>query len=147
MIKLFFRLFGGFFGKLIDTDKLADKFPVSVKGLLRENNKILMLLNERGQWDLPGGKLEKNCDIDTILESEVKDETNLSVKIGRLIYLKKNIVYRTEVVVAIYEVENISEDPVYISHEHFNYNYFDPHEIEKLNVPEWVTAVIKSYKN
>ena len=89
MLKLLFRLFGGFFGRFIDTDKLSDSFPVSVKAVIREHNKVLLLLNERGQWDLPGGKLEKKGDIETTLVEEVKEETNLSIKIGTLIYLKK----------------------------------------------------------
>ena len=144
MLKLLFRLFGGFFGRFIDTDKLSDHFPVSVKAVIREHNKVLLLLNERGQWDLPGGKLEKKGDIEITLVEEVKEETNLSIKIGALIYLKKHLVYRTEVIVAIYKAENTGIDPIYISHEHFKYNFFEPAEIEKMNVPEWVTKVLQS---
>ena len=143
MLKLLFRLFGGFFGRFIDTDKLSDSFPVSVKAVIREHNKVLLLLNERGQWDLPGGKLEKNCDIETTLVEEVKEETNLSIKTGPLIYLKKHLVYRTEVIVAIYMAENTGIEPIYISHEHFKYNFFEPAEIEKMNVPEWVVTALK----
>ena len=73
MLKLLFRLFGGFFGRFIDTDKLSDSFPVSVKAVIREHNKVLLLLNERGQWDLPGGKLEKKGDIEITLVEEVKE--------------------------------------------------------------------------
>ena len=143
MFKLLFRLFGGFFGRFIDTDKLSDSFPVSVKAVIREHNKVLLLLNERGQWDLPGGKLEKKGDIETTLVEEVKEETNLSIKIGALIYLKKHLVYRTEVIVAIYKAENTGIEPIYISHEHFKYNFFDPAEIEKVNAPEWVIKALQ----
>ena len=144
MLKLLFRLFGGFFGRFIDTDKLSDNFPVSVKAVIREQNKVLLLLNERSQWDLPGGKLEKKGDIETTLVEEVKEETNLSIKIGTLIYLKKHLVYRTEVIIAIYKAENTGIEPIYITHEHFMYNFFEPAEIEKMNVPEWVTKALKS---
>ena len=30
--------------------------PVSVKGVVVDNDRVLLLLNERGQWDLPGGR-------------------------------------------------------------------------------------------
>src|SRR5262249_26039233 len=33
-------------------------FPVSVKGLVFWGNRIPLLLNERDEWELPGGRLE-----------------------------------------------------------------------------------------
>ncbi len=106
--------------------------------------KGLLLLNERGHWDVPGGKLKMKSDIESTLIEEVKEETNLSVKIGPLIYLKKHLVYRTEVIVVIYKAENIGIEPIYISHEHFKYNFFELTEIEKMNVPQWVTQTLHS---
>ena len=32
-------------------------FPVSVKGVAVQNGRVLLLENERGEWELPGGKL------------------------------------------------------------------------------------------
>lgn len=143
MFKLFFRFFGVFLGRFINTDKLSDSFPVSVKAVIREHNKVLLLLNERGQWDLPGGKLERNSDLESTLIKEVKEETNLNIKLGPHIYLKKHLVYRTEVIVVIYMAENTGIEPICISHEHFRYNFFEPAEIEKINVTEWVTKAVQ----
>ena len=33
-------------------------FPVSVKGIAVQSGKVLLLENERAEWELPGGKLE-----------------------------------------------------------------------------------------
>lgn len=33
-------------------------FPVSVKGVTVQAGKVLLLENERAEWELPGGKLE-----------------------------------------------------------------------------------------
>ena len=33
-------------------------FPVSVKGVAVQAGKVLLLENERAEWELPGGKLE-----------------------------------------------------------------------------------------
>jgi 8-oxo-dGTP pyrophosphatase MutT (NUDIX family) len=33
-------------------------FPVSVKGAAVQGGKVLLLRNERDEWELPGGKLE-----------------------------------------------------------------------------------------
>ena len=37
---------------------LAHVFPVSVKGVAVQDGKVLLLENERNEWELPGGKLE-----------------------------------------------------------------------------------------
>lgn len=144
MIKLLFRFFGGFLGRFIDTDKLSDSFPFSIKALIIENDKVLLLLNERGEWDLPGGKLEKMGQIEATVIEEVKEETNLNIRLIDLIYLKRHLVYRTEVVVAIYNAENMGIESICISHEHFKYNFFEVAELEKINVPEWVTEALRS---
>ena len=36
----------------------APAFPVSVKGVAVQGGKVLLLENERSEWELPGGKLE-----------------------------------------------------------------------------------------
>ena len=33
-------------------------FPVSIKGVLYDGGKIVLLENERNEWELPGGRLE-----------------------------------------------------------------------------------------
>jgi ADP-ribose pyrophosphatase YjhB (NUDIX family) len=39
-------------------DNNAYRFPVSVKGVVAQAEKFLLLKNERDEWELPGGKLE-----------------------------------------------------------------------------------------
>ncbi|MFD2235322.1 NUDIX domain-containing protein [Phaeospirillum tilakii] len=34
------------------------RFPVSVKGVLFSESKVVLLENERSEWELPGGKLD-----------------------------------------------------------------------------------------
>jgi 8-oxo-dGTP pyrophosphatase MutT (NUDIX family) len=33
-------------------------YPVSVKGVVVRDDRVLLLRNERDEWELPGGKLE-----------------------------------------------------------------------------------------
>jgi len=33
-------------------------FPVSVKGVVVRDGRVLLLRNERDEWELPGGKLD-----------------------------------------------------------------------------------------
>ena len=102
MIKTFYRLIIYFFSRFIKTDNISDKFPISIKAIIIDDNKVLCLKNERNEWDLPGGKIEFNEDIENCLIREIKEETNLSVEnlnILKPLNLKFNYV---SVIVLIY---------------------------------------------
>ena len=140
MMKILYRLLIYFFSKFIKTDELSDKFPVSIKAIIIDKNKVLCLKNERNEWDLPGGKIEFNEDIENCLIREIKEETNLSVEnlnILKPLNLKFNDV---SVIVLIYSASISCDSPVIISHEHSEYNFFSKSEIKNLNL-------LENYKN
>src|SRR6201982_2275126 len=56
--------------------------PVSVKGVLVHDDRVLLLLNERGEWDLPGGRPDPHEDHHAALAREVREEAGLSVEVG-----------------------------------------------------------------
>lgn len=59
---------------------------LSVKGvLLRTRNgtlEVLLLRNEREEWELPGGKIEPGETLESCLAREVLEETGLRVAVG-----------------------------------------------------------------
>jgi 8-oxo-dGTP diphosphatase len=56
--------------------------PISVKGVLIDQDRVLLLLNERDEWDLPGGRPDPGEDHRAALVREVREETGLSVEVG-----------------------------------------------------------------
>jgi 8-oxo-dGTP diphosphatase len=56
--------------------------PVSVKGILIHQGRVLLLLNERGEWDLPGGRPDPGEDHRAALKREVQEEAGLIVEVG-----------------------------------------------------------------
>ena len=136
MIKTFYRLLIYFFSRFIKTDELSDKFPVSIKAIIIDDNKILCLKNERNEWDFPGGKINFNEDVKECLIREVKEETNLSINnlnILKPLNLKFNGV---SVFVLLYSAEISCDSPLSISYEHSEYNFFSKSEIKNLNMPQ-----------
>ena len=56
--------------------------PISVKGVLIHQGRVLLLLNERGEWDLPGGRPDPGEDHRAALKREVQEEAGLTVEVG-----------------------------------------------------------------
>jgi 8-oxo-dGTP pyrophosphatase MutT (NUDIX family) len=56
--------------------------PVSVKGVLIHEARVLLLLNERGEWELPGGRPDPGEDYRAALQREVREETGLFAQVG-----------------------------------------------------------------
>ncbi len=56
--------------------------PISVKGVLIHQDSVLLLLNERGEWDLPGGRPDPGEDHSAALMREVQEEAGLVVEVG-----------------------------------------------------------------
>ena len=59
--------------------------PVSVKGILLHQGRVLLLLNKRGEWELPGGRPEPGEAHPAALKREVREETALDVEVEMLV--------------------------------------------------------------
>jgi 8-oxo-dGTP pyrophosphatase MutT (NUDIX family) len=60
-------------------------YPVSVKGVVVRAGLVLLLRNERDEWELPGGKLELGEDPARCAEREIAEEAGWIVSAGPLI--------------------------------------------------------------
>ena len=52
-----------------------------VKGLVKKNNRILVLVKPNGTLDLPGGRVEDGGTVKSALQREINEETGLKVEI------------------------------------------------------------------
>ena len=60
-------------------------YPTSIKGVVLHQGRVLLLLNERDEWDLPGGRPDAGEDHRAALVREVREETGLAVEVGALV--------------------------------------------------------------
>jgi 8-oxo-dGTP diphosphatase len=60
-------------------------YPTSIKGVVIRDGHVLLLLNERSEWDLPGGRPDAGEDHRAALVREVREEAGLSVEVGALL--------------------------------------------------------------
>tara|TARA_B100002052_G_C15844355_1_gene581712 strand:- start:880 stop:1323 length:444 start_codon:yes stop_codon:yes gene_type:complete len=144
MLKTIYRIVLYFFSKFIKTDEIADKFPISLKILIIDNNRVLFLKNERNEWDLPGGKINFNENPIFCLKREVFEETKLKLSNIELIdFLNLNF-DNIPVCIVLYKSSINSDNPVEISFEHSEFNFFDKNQIKNINCPSEYKEVISN---
>ena len=95
--------------------------PVSVKGVLIADARVLLLLNERGEWDLPGGRPDPGEDHRTALGREVREEAGLVVEVGAALdeHLFEVLPGRFVRIIA-YVCRLVGPRDVMLSHEHLD---------------------------
>ncbi len=61
------------------------RWPISAKGILLRGERVLLLGNERDEWELPGGHVEPGESPEEALVREWQEETGLAVRVERLV--------------------------------------------------------------
>lgn len=113
-------------------------FPVSIKGVCVRRGKVLLLRNERDEWELPGGKLELGEDPVDCLSREISEETGWAVTVGAILDAwQYHIRDGVDVLIVTYGC-HVAEDgsPVQVSHEHKEAGLFSLAQVAALRMPE-----------
>jgi mutator protein MutT len=66
-------------------DDAAYRFPISAKGVLCHDGRVLLVGNSRGEWELPGGKLELGETPEACVARELAEELDVWVAVGSLL--------------------------------------------------------------
>ncbi len=122
--------------------------PVSVKLVIEYKGGIPLLMNERNEWELPGGKLELDEDPKECVLREVQEELNLTVEVQGIVdsWLYKITPKRHVLIIAFGTVYD-GEEELLLSHEHKKLEVFTYDEVPGLNMPEPYKTAIKSWRN
>ena len=125
-------------------DNNAYRFPVSVKGVIIRGGKVILLRNERDEWELPGGKLELSESPERGLAREIAEELRLEIVPERIlnswIY---TIVPGVSVLILAYGCSESFQDEAVLSDEHKELRWFPLADIDALRMPEGYKASIR----
>lgn len=106
----------------------------------------MLLENERGEWELPGGKLEAGEGLEGCLEREILEELNLRVEVGPLLDVwVYEVLEGAHVLVVTYGC--LAEDFTGMkrSREHTAAELFCLDELEGLNLPRGYASAIRAW--
>ena len=126
---------------------MSYRFPVSIKGVVLYHGKVILLKNERDEFELPGGKLEIDENPIQCLKREIKEELNIVVRVGQIIdSWLYHINADTHVVIITYCCYIEDENPIVkISNEHKEFKSVDINEIDGLLLPGGYRLSIKKF--
>jgi 8-oxo-dGTP pyrophosphatase MutT (NUDIX family) len=116
-------------------------FSVSVKGVVVRDGRVLLVYNERDEWELPGGRLEIGETPPQCVAREITEETGWKVTTGPILdsWLYYIAPADKHVLIVTYGAHldpgQDDLDPV-LSHEHAEVGLFTQDEVLDLVMPQ-----------
>jgi mutator protein MutT len=127
-------------------DNEAYQFPVSVKGVVIRAGKVILLRNERDEWELPGGKLELGESPEQCLVREIGEELRLEIEpesiLDSWVY---TIVPGVHVVVLAYGCVETGSGEAILSGEHKEMRWFPLADVDALRMPDGYKRSVRSW--
>ncbi len=130
-------------------DGAVHVFPVSVKGVAVQAGRVVLLRNERDEWELPGGKLEFGEDSAACMAREIGEEIGWRVSTRSLLDCWQYYIGEgRDVLIVTYGCHMASTAPPVVSSEHKQAALFAPGQVSgltiisrKLSIPPHVFGV------
>jgi len=116
---------------------MRDVILVALKAVIKNNGRYLIVkraVNDEvgaSMWEFPGGKLEFGEDLAEGLKREVKEETNLGINIGKLLYAYTFKTHLHRQLVIITYLCTTDSDVVTISDEHDDYAWVTKEQLKE----------------
>ncbi len=133
---------------MVEPDPPPGTFPVSIKGVVVRDGRVLLLENEREEWELPGGRIELGETPQQCVAREIAEETRWSIATGPILdawmYHVRPGRHVFVVAYGCYLTGAGSVDPV-LSHEHSKIDLFAEHEVPELVMPTEYKRVIATW--
>jgi 8-oxo-dGTP pyrophosphatase MutT (NUDIX family) len=120
---------------------------VSVKGVIVHLDTVLLLRNERDEWELPGGKLERGESPESCVVREIDEELGLHVQAGPILdaWLYQDIIPGVDVFIVTYGCYPGQSTRFTVSEEHSAAAYVPIDELDRLPMPEGYKRSIRNW--
>jgi len=127
-------------------DNEAFRFPISVKGVVIRAGRVVLLENEREEWELPGGKLELSESPEVCVAREIAEELRLQVEVRSLLDTwVYEITPEVRVLIVTYGCSEAAEVEAVLSHEHERLRWFPLDQVPALRMPQGYKTSIQRW--
>ncbi len=123
------------------------RFPVSIKGVLLDKGAVLLVKNDRQQWELPGGRIETGESPEQCLNREIQEELRIDVFVQSIIDSKLfEVIAGKYVFLVSYRcVMSDGGARIELSDEHQEYRWFHLEELDDIVLPgEYKDSIIRA---
>src|SRR5262249_8654309 len=116
------------------------------KGVIIRGGKVVLLKNERDEWELPGGKLEPFESPDVCVVREITEELGLHVQATSLLDTwVYEIAPEVRVLIVTYGCSETAELEAVLSNEHKQLHWFPLSEVAELRIPHGYKSSIDNW--
>ena len=130
-------------------DIMEKPYGLTMRGVVKNEDGEILVLRRHPKsktnphkWELPGGKIEKGEFFDEAYVREIREETDLDVKVGDFCEAVQDDYPHKRTVQLIMYAENVTGE-VKISDEHDDWKWASVDEIKSLDITSSLEKIIK----
>lgn len=110
---------------------------ISIKGVLIEDGNVALLENERGEWELPGGRPEPGEEPAACLVREFAEELGAEIAVEAIVDCwNYEVLPGQHVMIVTYAVQRAAHSPLRHSAEHRGFSWRALDALDGLNLPD-----------
>jgi len=116
------------------------------KGVFQRDGKFLFVKESNGNWEMPGGKVELGEQLEACFSREMSEELGwFDVRMEKVAHVWTLFGERQKIqYIVICATATPKDTPITLSHEHTEYGWFTPSELQTMNVlPGFLETVKK----
>jgi 8-oxo-dGTP pyrophosphatase MutT (NUDIX family) len=122
-------------------------FPVSIKGVVVRHGRVLLLKNDREEWELPGGRIERGETPEECVAREIAEETGWKVRVGPILdsWLYHVAAVDRDMFIVTYGCHPTGDIEPVLSSEHMDIGMFAEGDVSLLSLPTGYRRSIEAW--